>query len=251
MKLAAITSSEGFFAIKRSELSYHMVLGQDLVSCADTHNFYANRHLRGDFIMVDNGAAEPSEERVPFSEIVHAADTVGADEIVMPDVLRDKQGTLELLRDIDTIRLVHPRQRCLVPQGATLSEWLQCLDYMIEYIPFATIGIPKHLEAIEGGRKCALEQIIRQGYHKHYHVHLLGVWKHPFTEIGQAIETLPTVRGIDTAAPIAYAQNRSFIRDDVHFSVDWKGSVPFSLALDNIQILLRFIDACKNHRPTK
>lgn len=251
MKLATITSSEGFFAIKRAELSYHMVLGQDLVNCTDTHDFYAGRHLRGDFVMVDNGAAEPGEERVPFREIVRAADSIEADEIVMPDVLRDRLGTLELLKDTDTLRLVHPRQRCLVPQGDTWNEWLQCLDYMVEHIPFATIGIPKHLEQLEGGRKYALKHIVQRCYHKHYHVHLLGVWKHPFTEIGQAIETLPMVRGIDTAAPVAYAQNHSFIRDDEHFSVDWKGTVPFSLTLDNIQILLRFIDACKNHRPTK
>jgi hypothetical protein len=134
------------------QTSYQMALGQQLQ--ADTWYLQCFRKLRrrGDFIIVDNGAAEPEEERIPFEDIISVANAIRADEIALPDVLRDSDATV--WHTARAAPAVPYRNRMIIPQGQDLTEWTQCLWDLYNALDgrFATIGVPKLTEAWDGGR---------------------------------------------------------------------------------------------------
>jgi hypothetical protein len=237
MKLAVISNTKCLQFVGRMHLSYHMALGQWLVIDREYREWYREAHLRGEFIMVDNGAAEPEAERVPFQEIVRVADYIGADEIVMPDVIRDRRETTRMFRSGDVMGMVPPYKRVLIPQGESLEEWREsCCDILALDHGFATLGIPKHLERFDDGRKQALQMVEQLGMHAFFNIHMFGVWRNPFYEIKG---TPPWVRGIDSGAPIAYAQAGARIDCPDHFSLS---DLPASdrLVEVNIQFMRRW-----------
>lgn len=198
--------------------SYHMALGQWLVKYPTYLYHFTEMHRRGDFIMVDNGAAEPEDERVPFTDVVAFADKVRADEIVLLDVIKDSEATIT--STVQSARGIHPMRRCVVPQGKTWDEWVYCLGEIELQLggKFATIGVAKHLEALEGGRVKALKLL--RGHRKVYNIHMFGLYKYPEAEIANALEEYGQIRGIDSGAPIAYAQYSRWIGEDVHYSLE-------------------------------
>jgi hypothetical protein len=94
----------------------------------------------------------------------------------------------------------------IVPQGSSWELWRWCFLTMYKILDgeFNCVGVAKHLESLPGGRSKALD-ILAQLRRGRYHIHMLGIqtthWEH---EIAQCMGY--GVRGIDTGAPIAYAQ---------------------------------------------
>lgn len=206
---------------------YAFALGQELIRDLRYLSFMQSHHRSGAFIMVDNGAAE--YDTPPFSEIVRVANAVGADEIIMPDVLRDMKQTIDMTSSGSAVDLVEPRRRMIVPQGTNWDEWLYCLREIDRRLhgQFATIGVAKHLETLPNGRSVALNLLGRYGYLRRYNVHMLGIWARPIQEIRDALKWGEgQVRGIDSGAALAYAQNNSTINDAEHFSLDWSKDGP-------------------------
>lgn len=205
------------------QATFHMALGQWLVWHGKYKEWYIKRIRAGDFVMVDNGAAEPEDERVRFDLIVDACRQIRADEIVLPDVLRDKEATIEAT--VSNAVHVAPPNRVIVPQGSTIDEWVECLKILDDKLEgkYATIGIPKHLELCEGGRIAALNKAPLNILDEH-HIHLFGVLENPHREISNALKAYPWIRSIDTGAAIAWAQNGRWIGEEtVHYSLDnWK-----------------------------
>lgn len=241
MKLALITDPRGFNILNMMTFSYHLVLAQYVRSDPKYVDFYKERHERGDFIMIDNGAAE--DVRLSVHELVAAAKDVGADEIVLPDVLGDKNATLEqTLHDI-TRNAVPTRMRAVCPQGESIGEWIECLQIIKDSMEFATICVPKHLERFEGGRRKVLEWLTEHYYHDRYNIHLLGVWGDPFTEMMKLKPFVSIVRGIDTALPFALAQNSiELSHEDIgHIPHRWGGKFPRALALQNANKLWEWV----------
>lgn len=185
--------------------SYQMFLGQWVVKSGEYQTEVERLHKRGDFIILDNGAAEPVEERVPFKMIVNIALNI-VDEIALPDELRDGKATIDLT--VQASHLVPPRKRMIVPQGNDWDEWFYCLQRLNDLLAgeYRTIGIPKHLERLQGGRATALQALALEGFTENHDIHLLGVWNDAQTEISRARGAFPGVRGIDTGYPIAAAQ---------------------------------------------
>lgn len=218
MKTAVIVPPRFLKQVGR-QTSYHMALGQWLVKHPSYMAWYNRAHQQGDFIMVDNGAAEPEGERVEWYEVSRAAGYINADEIVLLDVLKDAEQTV--FHTLASARGVPERHRCIVPQGGTLGEWLHCYTELHRLLDgrYATIGIAKHLERLEGGRAEALRML--PGYAKtNYNIHLFGIWQAPHDEIRACRKVWPRIRGIDSGAPIAYAQNGRWIGEACHFSLD-------------------------------
>lgn len=201
------------------QTGYHMALGQWLVKYPAYLDWYRTAHVRGDFIMVDNGAAEPEEERVSWTDVLMAANTINADEIVLPDVLRD--GTATLKQTMLVAHQIPYKNRCIIPQGRIWSEWLDCFQKLHHELNgrYATIGIAKHLERLEGGRVEAL-RMLPDHVKLHYNIHLFGFYQAPHDEIKACRQTGLSIRGVDSGAPIAYAQNARWIGEGVHYSLD-------------------------------
>lgn len=218
MKVAVIVPPAHIKMPYARRTSYHMALGQWLVKYPMYYTHFKERARYGDFIMVDNGAAEPEDERAEWEDIVKAANDVNADEIVLLDVIKDSEATIA--STVQSARGIHPMRRCVVPQGTTWDEWVYCLGEIELQLggKFHTIGIAKHLEALEGGRVKALKLL--RGHRKVYNIHMFGVYKYPEAEIRNARAEYPFIRGIDSGAPIAYAQHSRWIGEDVHYSLE-------------------------------
>lgn len=241
MKLAVIAPPEYLDIVANDRLGYHMALGQELFRDRHYYQWYRTFAERGHFIIVDNGAAEPEEERVSFDNIAHAALELGADEIILPDVLRDKYETLERSLDPRVLFRVPSYRRMIVPQGKNWDEWATCMVDLVIHSNPASIGIAKHLEDFEGGRVKALEIITRFEYHKSHAIHLLGVRRHPFKEVLRCLQMYDGIRGIDTGAPIAYAQHKAPINDSQHFSLKWESTGKDTLYYHNVERYARWI----------
>jgi hypothetical protein len=236
MKLANIILDDVYFQMTLT--SYQLALGQQLHRSPGYLSRFRWLRARGDFIMVDNGAAEPEEERMSFKEVLWVADKIDADEIVLPDVIRDSDQTV--WHTAKEAPAVPPRNRMIVPQGENLNEWMQCLRAIDEQLggAFATIGVPKHTEAWSGGRPRILAELVRGGYAWKYNVHLLGIYAEPWDEIKVVVNEHGWVRGIDTGLAIAMAQHGARIEKlNGRYSLGLDTEFDCSLAYANIDTL--------------
>lgn len=231
MKYAVITPPAGFPLVKEFDLGYHFVLSQ---YCTDPayKRFYQEAHSRGHFIIVDNGAAEFGAS-IDILTVTQVADEIGADEIILPDVLDNCERTLEYTKK--ALKFVPVRRRAMCPQGKDWAEWLRCASSMFDW-GCATLCVAKRYERFPGGRSHALELIVERDWHKTCNIHLLGCYENPLREIGLAYRTLPEIRGVDTGAAVAYAQAGVDLGDSKdHHSLSWTEPIPFHLARLNIE----------------
>ena len=234
MKLAVIAPPSYLGRVRGAELGYHMALGQELVRDTTYYKFYQTLASYGHFIIVDNGAAESEEERVAFEGIVDVAVQMKADEIILPDKLRDSKWTVK--HSLAALPQVPRRKRFVVPQGENWDEWTLCLEELVLFTKPVTIGLAKWLEELPGGRARAMDVIVRAGYQEQYNIHMLGIHSKPIAEAKPVAEVFPDVRGIDTGAPIAYAQHNETISDENHFSLDWNRPAPAGFVGANIRV---------------
>ena len=200
-------------------VAYFMALGQWLVK-DEGYKHMVRFHIRnGSFCIVDNGAAEPREERVEFWRIVEEARDIGADEIVMPDTMLNADRTLEDTKA--AMYLVPKKRRMVVPQGQTWEEWQYCLEALFEEVDFASIGLGKFLEKFEGGRVRALQILRDLDYLDQFHIHLLGCGTaRPCQELERAVLEYNDIRGVDTGAAAAWAQNDQLVSEtNVRYSL--------------------------------
>jgi len=234
VKIANISPPEHINTLRRR--GYHMALAQYLGRQPAYLDMYKQLNRMGMFIIVDNGAAEgvPME----WHDVVTFANLIHADEVVMSDTMKDGPKTLELAKSIQAENLISPNRRMAVPQGSTWEEWEECLQLLTMYCDFTSIGIPKHLEGLEGGRVHALEHIMT-GEYGYFNIHLLGCHGNPIREI-KTLKRFGFVRGIDTGAAVAYAQHGILLNehdDEVvleHKSLSWDMPADAEIVLQNI-----------------
>jgi len=217
-------------------LSFHFLLAQQLCGKTLTQNSYRDLSAHGDFIMVDNGAAEG--ELVLNETLIDIAEAVSADEVVLPDVLRDSSGTLSRSTASSILWAIPHTKRVIVPQGRNWSEWIACLENLLSRCNPATIGVAKWLEELPGGRKKALEIIYQRRYHHRCRIHLLGAARDFMTEMREL--NFPFVRSMDTALPLAHAQVPEIMMTATQrVSIDWQKPIEGRIAERNIQDAIR------------
>lgn len=245
MKLAAIIPPSGLRVLERVGLGYHLCLAQELLRSKPYREYYKILGRLGHFIIVDNGAAEADQP--PFEEVVGVATYVGASEVVMPDIVLDKQGTLDALLQGRVLDLVPARKRFIVPQGKTIEEWAVCLDTMHRQLSgnYATIGLSKYHHDVFGGRAQLLNRIPRY-IREEKHIHVLGIATgDPFAEIAELATGGVELRGVDTGAPVAYAQRSRKFPDPVptgeHISLAWDAPFDLDLARENVLAFVKHV----------
>ncbi len=237
MKLALITDPKGFKTIDTTWFAYHLVLAQYVDKSPQFCDYYKEAGQRGHFLIMDNGAAETGT--LTPNELIVAAEQINPDEIVLPDVLGNSSATIEASRNPVMLDFVPPHKRAIVPQGSNIEEWLNCANIMVNMLDFATLCIPKHLERFEGGRALILKMIGKLGWHREHHIHMLGLWGDPYTEIRSWGEYASIIRGLDTAAPFAFAQQGLTLgrQNQGHISHIWGKKFEAALALRNVETL--------------
>ena len=242
MKLALITDPKGLPVADIFRLSYHLVLAQYVRSDDKYSQYYQQRQQGGDFLIMDNGAAEDGV--LKLHELKTAAQDIRPDEIVLPDVLADKEATIALTMDPNVLDFVPPKRRAVVPQGDNPSDWLVCANYFVENLDFVTMCVPKHTERFPGGRPALLNIIKKMRWHEYYNIHLLGIWDNPYTEVKAIVKEAPWVRGLDTALPFALAQHGIELSSEKigHISHTWGRKFDRTLAFRNISTLMALME---------
>lgn len=238
MKFALITPPQGAELLHLVNLGYHFVLAQYLSDPA-YRRMYQTHVARGHFIMMDNGAAELGKS-IGIARLVALAHEMRVDEVVMPDALDDHDTTLRLTTD--ALLYIPERMRAFCPQGTSWAEWEDCAEKMVA-MGGATLCIAKRYEKLPGGRPHALKLIRIRGWDDIFNVHLLGVQANPIAEILAARKVYSEIRGIDTAAPFAYAQIGKPIDGPVHCSVDWYQDFDYGEVVANVDKCLEACDA--------
>lgn len=217
---------------------FQFLLGHEMLESDSYLSTARQMRQYGCFIMIDNGAAELGSATLDdFPDIVQAALNIDADEIVLPDALRDAQKTIEMTTE--QAHLVPPKRRVVVPQGTNWAEWIDCFLELHKQVQFVTVGIPKHAEAWEGGRIAGLKLLKHLGYDTIYNIHLLGTYGQPIQEIYQLSQAYgPLIRSFDTGASCSYTQAGVNMFHQERKSLDWHKRIDNTILFQsNIRML--------------
>lgn len=245
MKTATILPTNYLSLI--SEDDYHMCLAHLIGKDKEYTNFYHTMgNTPGKYVIMDNGLIEGDPR--PIEELVEKACEIRAHEIILPDVFRDTEATLEAaceamdyLNDFENL----PFRLMAVPQGDTLDEWLYCAEQMIEW-DIDCLGIPKVLVDIVGrdGRLEALKALGNRV--RGLDIHLLGCWETPLeiTMIEKAVQQkiIKPVRGVDSAIPYVYAREGLLLNQTERPA----GHIDFSDKGTDIELLKKNIEMWKD-----
>ena len=167
--------------------------------------FAARIAVPGAHVIMDNGAYE-AEDTFTCPELFNLCWQHNVNELVIPDVLGDKEGTLGKLYHFagSTVRLRHKYKMkyMLVTQGETVAECLSCVTEALEMTNFiTTVGIPKHLvKTVNENARVVLAGRIAARY-PFLEIHFLGSapsWP-------DEIAFTKNVRSMDTSMPFVFA----------------------------------------------
>jgi len=207
MQLALITPT-AFLKIYNSSRKIHMVLAHQVLRDLVYANFY--RNVKG-YKILDNSLMENGHKAVPLIELLTAAETVQAHEIVLPDAFCDAAQTLKLvnhaLTHLEANGLPHREVKiAAVAQGKTPSDWIRCFKKLHANPRIDVIHIPKVMDVIwpYAGRYGLLTHIhnfmLDTIVKSKKEIHLLGVWS-SVLDLAYS-SSFFWVRSLDTALPI-------------------------------------------------
>lgn len=226
---------------------YHMALAHLVGKDTAYTEFYKRQVVEHkSFVLMDNGVIEGAPQ--PIEVVCKRAELINATEIILPDVFKSCEETLEkTYAAIDFVKKNYPHLKMMaVPQGQSVEEWLECANIMLDW-DIDTIGIPKVLTSL-GGRDARLQVLAQLNEDcpkqmKSVETHLLGCWENPIecTMVAKAVQQgdLLPVRGCDSAIAYVYARDNMLITQGPRPS----GAIDFgakdaeeSCLLENIEI---------------
>lgn len=207
---AALISPTQFLDQVQPFSDYHLILTHKVIYDTKYRNFYAERSKVGDYIILDNSAAEKNARSMPLKNIVLAAVLTKPNVVILPDYMFDSMRTLdELVSSLKSpqlrfMRRVLPDTKlCAVIQGVDPDDWLACFEALNgERNGIDILCVPMLTTQVFGSRVEALEAIAKKVKKP---VHLLGFWHGvPLDEIKREKE-FDFVMGIDTSKPVKLA----------------------------------------------
>lgn len=201
------------------------------------------------FVILDNGAAEG--EPVSNEGLQEAARLIGAKEVVLPDVMRDAQGTVDAAtRYLKELGPAVGVEYMAVAQGTTFDEVKKYIDQFKLYGPIATIGLPRLLVDYNRSMRIDLANWMLSEFGKRYNIHFLGTNPAWPREVYYAARYAPHVRSVDTSMPYNYALAKvkldttgplpKVTRPQGYFEKDHAGMVSMNLIEANEDIFKRW-----------
>ena len=205
---------------------YHLLLAHDVVAQGGMyHTLY--RGKRGRHIIMDNSVVELGRS-VPAKMLHDAVNRVNADVLALPDVLNNRQETLEssfdALTELTSLWAADSRaglgwtgrsepQYMFLPQGEDTAQWLKCLIEFAKspssrYIRW--VGIPRVYHQALGGSRVDAIEFVRM-YCPDKFIHLFGMSDNVYDDIKSArygARAYPgIVKGMDSAVPVRMASD--------------------------------------------
>lgn len=208
------------------QTGFHLLLTH-LLHDPDYRDFYKERKDDGDYLLLDNSAHEFGASQ-DHEELLWNANEVGAQEVILPDVLFDRRGTLErtkrMLKWLCDPGGWRVYQECgmprfmLVPQGNVRSDWVQCLEQLLVIwdtytyrfqspIEEPVLGISKDYDEWRGGLTYLIGHYVAPlRVVRDFDVHCLG-WPRNLWSLAHVHRHFPWVRSTDSAKPFVYAKS--------------------------------------------
>lgn len=220
MKVATIVPQQ-FLDMTRAD-DYHMCLAHLIDQPGYepyTHFFKQIGRLPYNHLIMDNGLIEGRPQ--PIEVLVDRALLVDADELVLPDVFRDRAKTYAAVVDALNNPVINKLRGkagfMAVAQGATLEEWVESAKDLMK-LPIRSLGVPKVLCSLPGGttptgwlnRLDVLKAIEPYRQNNNIAIHLLGCWDTPLEakmiSKAEAEGVISPIRGIDSALPYVFTR---------------------------------------------
>lgn len=209
MKAALIPA----FGYEETALQSNIHLVLPLPDCVANSNYmetYQYARARGDYIILDNGAAEGNLQSV--ETIVHYAKIMRAHEVVAPDILGVMHDTkwlvskfLKKLRELKEVEEVPEFKIQAVLQGQDSTERWKLLEYYARHDEIKVIGIPKVSVQVKGDDvRARIAQTIQYRFPGRFELHLLGASPFFPSEL-RDIDFPPGIRSTDSALPYKLA----------------------------------------------
>jgi hypothetical protein len=228
--------------------------------------FYQERRIAGDYLILDNSAHEKGLGE-GGKALLRNATLLKAQEVVLPDILFDRKGTVERTRqalkwiagdgwnaylDAGMPRLM------MVPQAKERAEWSLCLEQLFRVwelwyprMPFGleepVIGISKDYDTWRGGLVSLLSDYVAPHWHDRlFDVHCLG-WPNNLWSIAKVQDRFGAdVRSTDSAKAFVFAKNHILLepggkcpkypRRDKNYFSESLTEEQWGIALRNIEV---------------
>lgn len=219
---------------------FHLLLSH-LMDNPEYWFHYKRERERGAYLTLDNSAHENGAGDDP-EKLMFKACQIGAQELVVPDVLDDADATIEgALTAHETWFEKRPsptdtvRQMAFmyVPQGKNRDEWVVCLNNLIRIHIHTSkryglkssfvIGVSKDYEVWDGGLMYLLDEYLVPMRQKlirsdiRMHCHMLG-WGRKLWDLAEIERKHQWIRSTDSAKPFVYALKHIFLPEHLEGS---------------------------------
>ena len=213
-----------------------------------------------DYVILDNGTFE-YRKPMPIDEYMHVIDELAPHEVVLPDLHRNNNATVDLsIEAAERIRSSgrHAIRLMGVPQGSSYDDWMNCLQRLIaeariDVIGFAsTVGEHTNSDRIELARQCRL--------YTDTPIHMLGI-DEDLSELPRFVKYADVfgIRSADSGKPISLAFYNGGVkfedRNEKYHSLLWYPGRPSNylhrslkgsqreLAIQNSYAVQKLVDA--------
>lgn len=195
MKLAIITPTAYLAATQSQE--FHLILPEQLERSLAYRQFYAS--VPG-YKILDNGANE--DHRIPDHHLIAWAKRQEVQEIVVPDVLRDCDHTIQRCRQFKPLAYEHREFKYMaVIQGLNLAEVMKCAYFYATQDWISVLGIPRLLVDVidQQARMSLYSALYNDKDFKRFQFHFLGSssWVEEVVVLGAS-----SARSMDTSYPV-------------------------------------------------
>lgn len=197
---AALIPPKGYEATALMS-NIHLVLPlTELIWNSEYVDTYRQARKRGDYIILDNGAAEA--QLVDGSQLMSFANTIGAHEVVAPDIMgnasKTYDATVEFLKDFPQ---AEDYSIMGVVQGQEFADRTRLARSFNSIDAITTLGIPKiHISRGGSPMRLRLVEHILYTFPGRFKIHLLGLSSSYPTEV-RDLDFPKEVRSIDSALP--------------------------------------------------
>lgn len=152
--------------------------------------------------ILDNSLIELGSA-VDFQRVLDAAEVIGADEVILPDVFRNCVLTLQAVDKALGFKIPSHLKLMAVCQGEDINNFDHCF-YVLNAIPeIDVIGIPKVCAKMHPGGRPSFEQL---WFNSSKEIHLLGLW-YSFMEYTQYLYP-DRIRSTDTCQAAFLTKHR-------------------------------------------
>jgi hypothetical protein len=195
---------------------YHLLLAHDVVA---RPHLYKDLLPDGSFVIMDNSIIELGHP-VDAPTMKRALEIVPSNVVVLPDVIKDYDQTLELsfMAADQYSKFVDPAKTkyMAVPQGQTRAEIIKSALELAYIDNVGCWGIPRHITSWEGTRMDFIKWIWEKQETRLKSsrwgpfIHLLGFSENMEDDL--KCSHLSGVLGIDSAVPVRMGQNKQIIQ---------------------------------------